>query len=168
MDVFEAIETRRSIRKYEKRPVEQGKLLKILEAGRLSPSAKNLQPLAFVAVTDPGLLGKLDSATNQRWEAPAMLVGCAMPGNAWVRDDGEEYWKVDAAIAMQSMCLAAWEEGIGTCWICAFREGQVKEILGIPSDVRVVALMALGYPRDKKGPVEKRKPLDEIVHYDRW
>jgi len=170
MDVFEAIRTRRSIRRYQKKPVEREKLLRVLEAARLSPSATNSQPWKFIVVTDPEVKESLRAAYNRDWfiSAPVIIVGCALPDEAWVRHDGEEYWKVDLAIAMQSLVLAAWEQGLGTCWIGAFREEEVKKALGIPENVRVVAMTPLGYPAEEKGPVMDRKPLDEIVSYNHW
>ena len=170
MDVFEAIKTRRSIREYQEKPVEQEKLSKVLEAARLSPSAANKQPWKFIVVTDPKVKESLRSAYNKDWliSAPVIIVGCAVPKEAWVRSDGEEYWKVDLAIAMQSLILEVWEQGLGTCWIGAFREDGVKKALGIPDDVRVVALTPLGYPAEEKEPVVRRKPLEEIVSYDHW
>jgi len=170
MDVFEAIRTRRSIRSYEKRPVEKEKLLKVLEAARLSPSATNSQPWSFIVVTDPEVKESLRSAYDRDWfiSAPVIIVACAFPEKAWVRRDGEEFWKVDISIAMQDLILAAWAEGLGTCWIGAFREEEAKRVLGIPENVRVVAMTPLGYPAEVKGPVTNRKPLEEIVHYNRW
>ena len=171
MDVFDVIRTRRSIRKYLNKPVEQEKLSKILEAARLSPSAANRQPWKFIVVRDEETKRKLVSAChNQSWmaEAPVIIVACALPSEAWVRSDGEEYWKVDVAIAMQDLILEAWELGLGTCWIGSFREEEVKRILGIPDEVRVVALTPLGYPAEEKGPVTRRKPLEEIASYNHW
>jgi nitroreductase len=170
MDLFEAIRTRRSIRKYVDKPVEKEKLSRILEAARLAPSAVNLQPWDFIVVTDPKIKGELKSAYPKDWfiSAPVIIVACASPSKAWVRKDGEEYWKVDVAIAMQNLVLAAWAEGLGTCWIGAFNEQEVKKVLGIPEDVRVVAMTPLGYPAEEKGPVTERKPISEIVHYEHW
>ena len=170
MDVFEAIRTRRSIRKYRDRPVEQEKLSKVLEAARLSPSAANRQPWRFIVVTNSEVKEKLREAYNRDWfvSAPVIIVGCVLPNKSWVRRDGEEYWKVDLAIAMQSLVLEAWEQGLGTCWIGAFREEEVKKALRIPEEARVVALTPLGYPAEEKGPVTDRKPLEEIVSYNHW
>ncbi|RJS84900.1 nitroreductase [Candidatus Bathyarchaeota archaeon] len=170
MNVFDAIRTRRSIRKYLNKPVEREKLSKILEAARLSPSAANRQPWRFIVVTDQKIKEELRAAYDEDWfvSAPVIIVGCALPSEAWVRSDGEEYWKVDLAIAMQNLILEAWELGLGTCWIGAFREDEVKRILGIPDEVRVVALASLGYPAEEKGSVTKRKPLEEIVSYNYW
>lgn len=168
MDVFEAIQTRRSIRKYMEKPVGQKKLAKILEAVRLAPSAMNKQPYNLVVVTDNQTKEKLSSACNQEWTAPTMVVVCAFPDRSWIREDGEEYWKADVAIAMYSLSLAAVEEGLGTCWIAAFKEEEVRRILGIPSDVRIMAMTPLGYAAEKKGPVTKRKTLEELIRYEKW
>lgn len=168
MDVFEAIRIRRSIRKYIEKPVEKKKLSKILEAVRLAPSAMNKQPYNLVVVTDKQTIEKLSSACNQEWVAPIMVVVCAFPDRSWVREDGEEYWKADVAIAMHSLSLAAVEEELGTCWIAAFEEEKVRRILRIPSEVRVMAMTPLGYPAEKKGPVTKRKTLEELIRYEKW
>ena len=170
MEVSEAIRTRRSIRNYEDHPVENGKLLNVLEAARLSPSATNAQPWRFIVVTDRDVKESLRSSYDRDWfvSAPVIIVACALPDEAWVRHDGEEYWKVDVTIAMQDLILAAWEEGLGTCWIGAFSEEEAKRALGIPEHVRVVAMTPLGYPAEEKGLVSDRKPLEEIVRYNRW
>ena len=168
MEIFEAIKRRRSIRKYEQKVVEKGKLSKVLEAARLAPSAMNRQPYAFVVTSDNETIEKISSACNQEWDAPTIIVVCAFPEEAWVRDDGEEYWKADAAIAMNNMSLQACAEGLGTCWIAAFKEEKIKDILGIGPEARVVAMTPLGYPAEKKGPVTNRKTIDELVHYERW
>lgn len=169
MDVFDAIRTRRSIRSYDQKPVEKEKLLKVLEAARLAPSAANYQPCSFVVVTDIKVKESLRSAYGREWfiSAPVIIVGCVDTSKGWAKE-GEEYWRVDIAIAMQSLILAAWDQGLGTCWVGAFNEQEVKRALGIPKDVRVIAMTPLGYPAEHKGPVTDRKPLNEIVHYDRW
>jgi nitroreductase len=168
LEIFEAIKRRRSIRKYEQKVVEKEKLSKVLEAARLAPSAMNRQPYAFVVTSDSETIEKISSACNQEWDAPTIIVVCAFPEEAWVRDDGEEYWKADAAIAMSNMSLQACAEGLGTCWIAAFKEQKIKDILGMGHEARVVAMTPLGYPAEKKDPVTNRKTIDELVHYERW
>jgi nitroreductase len=170
LDVLKAVKTRRSIRSYLDKPIEDEKLMKVLEAARLSPSAVNLQPWDFVVVKDKTAKEYLLQAYNRQWfaKAPVIIVVCASPEKAWRRSDGEEFWKIDAAIAMQGMVLAATAEGLGTCWIGAFDEKKAKEALGVPENVRVVAMMPLGYAAEKKGPVTERKPLEQIVHSDHW
>src|SRR4030042_5718417 len=101
LDVFEAVRNRRSIRDFQDKTVEREKLLKILEAGRLSPSAVNFQPWHFIAVMNKTARESLFSAYTKEWliRAPVIIVACAVPEKAWSRNDGEEYWKVDVAIA---------------------------------------------------------------------
>jgi nitroreductase len=168
MEVFTAIKNRRSIRSYSEKPIEKQKLMKVLEAVRLSPSAGNRQPWRFIVITDPKVKERLRESYNRDWfiSAPVIIVACALPKEAWVRSDGEEYWKVDVAIAMQDLVLVAWEEGLGSCWIAAFNEKEARRALGIQKNVRVVAMTPLGYPAESKEPVSNRKSLEEIIRYD--
>jgi nitroreductase len=170
LDVFEAIKTRRSIRSYQNRPVEQEKLDRILHSAQLSPSAVNFQPWSFIVVKDQVAKNRLSEAYPRPWfaKAPIIIVTCADPEKAWKRNDGEEFWKIDAAIAMQDIVLTATSEGLGTCWIGAFDEKKAKEALCIPENVRVVAMTPLGYSAEEKGKASERKPLTEIVHNDQW
>ena len=169
MDVNEVIRVRRSIRKYKVKRIEEEKLFRVLEAGRLSPSAANRQPWHFIMITDPEIRGMMKEAYGRSWfyEAPVIIVVCVDPNIAGVRD-GENFWKVDGAIAMQSMILQATEEGLGTCWIGAFHEAVVRKILEIPSHIRVLAMTPLGYPDEVKEKVTKRKKMEEILHKNKW
>ncbi|MCW4019469.1 MAG: nitroreductase family protein [Candidatus Bathyarchaeota archaeon] len=170
METFEAIKKRRSIRSYQEKPVEETKLLRILEAARLSPSAVNMQPCDLIVVKEPEAKKRLSKAYPRTWfeKAPLIVIVCATPEKAWQRKDGEEIWKIDAAIAMQSLVLAATAEGLGTCWVCAFDEEKTRDALGIPETVRVVAMTPLGYTAEQKGEVTERKPLTEFIHYNQW
>ena len=144
MDVFEAIQKRRSVRAYKSTPIPEEKLMKILEAGRLAPSASNIQPWHFIVVKDPEKRKKLAKSKWARFlaEAPVVIVGC---GN---QKASPKWFMVDVAIAMQNMVLAATGEGLGTCWVGSFNEKEVKELLKIPENYRVIALLAVGYPRE--------------------
>jgi nitroreductase len=170
LDVLETIRKRRSIRSYLDKPVEQEKLDQILEAARLSPSAVNFQPWSFIVVKDPAWKERLRKAYPRTWlaKAPVIIVTCATPEKAWKRSDGEEFWKIDAAIAHQDMVLAATALGLGTCWIGAFDEAKAKEALGIPANVRVVAMTPLGYAAEHPTQAPDRKTTEEIVHYNKW
>ena len=170
MNTFETIQKRRSIRKYKTKPVEPEKIQKLLEAARLGPSAANRQPCHFIVVTDEKAKASLSEAYNQEWflRAPVIIVGCADPEEAWGKRFGGEYWKVDAAIAMQNIVLTATELELGTCWIAAFKEKPVKKALKIPNNVKVVAMTPVGYPDERKEPATDRKPLSLIVHYNKW
>ncbi len=170
MDVFDAIRKRRSIRKYLNQPVEKELIIKVLEAARLGPSAVNAQPCHFIVVTNIKVRESLGNAYNADWflKAPVIIVVCANPKEAWRRRDGEEYWKVDAAIAMQNMILTATDLGLGTCWVGSFDEKEVKKSLNIPKDFRVVAMTPIGYPDERKGQVTDRKSLEAMVHNEKW
>ena len=169
MDVFEAIKTRRSIREYQEREVEEEKLQKVLEAGRLAPSAKNIQEWRFVVVRDKETREKLArAARNQAFvaQAPVSIVGCAIITD-YRMTCGQRAYPIDLAIAVDHMTLVAVEEGLGTCWIGSFFEDQVKEILGIPEEVRVVTLLTLGYSSFQPSP-KPRLPKERIISYERW
>ena len=143
--------------------MEKEKLQKVLEAARLAPSAMNRQPYQLFVITNQDTLSKIEMVCNQDWKAPIMVAMVSVPKEAWVRDDGEEFWKADAAIAMNQVSLAAFAEGLGTCWIAAFKEHEVKEILGVDSDSRIPFLSPLGYPSENKGPITNRKTIESIV-----
>ena len=169
MNVFEAIKKRRSIRSFEDRPIEEDKLLRVLEAARLAPSAGNRQEWKFVIVKDRSLKQKLANAANKQnflAQAGAIIVGCGT-GCEGIMSCGQYVYSIDVTIAMDHMSLQAVEEGLGTCWIGAFKEDEVKKILNIPDRVRVVELMALGYPASVPAP-RPRKQLEEIVSFDGW
>ncbi|HID94798.1 MAG TPA: nitroreductase [Candidatus Latescibacteria bacterium] len=169
MDVMTAIRTRRSIRSYQDRPIEEEKLDAVLEAGRLAPSASNRQEWRFVVVKDEATRQRLARAANNQnfvGEAPVIIVACAVE-TSHVMSCGQLSYPIDLAIAVDHMTLKAVEEGLGTCWIGAFKEGEVKEILGIPDQVRVVALLPIGYPEYVPSPT-RRKSRDEVFMFERW
>ena len=168
MDVMQAIKERRSIRKYQDRPVEEKVLTEILEAARLAPSANNRQDWRFVAVKDREQIDKLVSATGQSFigTAPIVIAGVALNPERVMRCEVPAY-AVDVAIAMTNITLAATANGLGTCWIGSFDQAEVKRILKIPEEYKVVQLMPLGYP-DEKPEVRSRKPLAEVVSYDNF
>ncbi len=169
MDVMKAIQLRRSIRAYDTRGVEEEKLMRILESGRLSPSASNRQERRFVIVKNAKTRKLLcEAAKNQTFvaEAPVVIAACSVESE-YVMSCGQLAYPIDTAIAVDHMTLQAVEEGLGTCWIGAFDEKKVKEILNIPDNVRVVALLPLGYPSAGTG-TTARKSLAEIVMWERW
>jgi len=169
MDVSKAIRSRRSIREYDPREVEEDKLMRVLDAGRLSPSASNRQERRFIVVKDAGKRKQLsEAAKNQKFvaEAPVVIAICSVE-QEYVMACGQPAYPIDTAIAVDHMTLQAVEEGLGTCWIGAFYEDKVKEILNIPANVRVVALLPLGYPSSIPHPTP-RKSLEEIVMQEQW
>ena len=171
MEVFEAIRKRRSVRAYMSTPIPKEQLEKILEAARLAPSASNIQPWHFIVVTDPEKRNALSKSRFAKFlaEAPVIIVGCGD------RKASPKWYKVDVSIAMQNMALAATALGLGTCWVGSFDEKKVKELLKIPEKFEVIALLAVGYPREKLDLSAKllhlfrrRKKLEQIASLEEY
>jgi len=165
-------EERRSIRRYGDRLVEEEKLAAVLEAARSAPSWANMQCWTYVVVRDPAVkeavAATLSNNPGQKavLAAPVLIVACADPEKSGTVN-GQPYYMLDIGISMQQLMLEAWNQGLGTCWIGWIKEDEIRSILGVPENMRVIALTPLGYPSvmpDSPG----RKPLEEIVHYDRW
>ena len=169
MDVFEAISSRYSVRGYPADHVSDQLLGQVLEAARQAPTAANRQPFRIVVIHTKGREEELSRVYGRTWflQAPLVLAVIAVPGEAWRRSDDKPYDEVDATIAMDHMVLAATALGLGTCWIAAFDPAAVREVLGLPDEVEPIALTPLGYP-DKARAATDRRPLDELVKYERW
>jgi nitroreductase len=174
MDVYEAIRTRRSVRNYSSKAISDDVLRRLKIALRSAPSACNNQPWKFIFVTDSALRKAVsDDSNKQKWmaESPVIVVGCGLTDQAYPRMGGYgNSVDVDLAIAIDHLTLAAAAEGLGTCWIGAFNEERIKEILKIPKDVKVVAMTPLGYPASNDLifplPEERRKSEKEIFSTD--
>lgn len=171
MDVYEAIRKRRSVRKYRPEPVPDDVMNRILDAARIAPSAKNLQPWHFIVVRDENIKKELAKACrNQLWmaDAGAIICGCADEKNCYAKlgNLGLSF-QVDLAIALDHMILAATAEGLGSCWIAAYDEERVKKVLDIPDTLRVVCLTPVGYPAETPGD-RGRKTLKEITSLDKY
>ncbi len=165
--VLEVIKKRKSIRSYLEKQIPRNVLLEILEAARKAPSASNRQPWKFIVVQDNKLKQQLMKASrNQRFvgEAPIVIAGCAT-NISHIMPNSVHSFPVDLSIALDHITLQAVDLGLGTCWIGAFDQERVKEILHIPKNVRVVCLMTLGYPAGN-GLESSRKPLDDIICYN--
>jgi nitroreductase len=169
MEILEAIRKRRSIRTYQNKEVEPAKLNRVLEAARLAPSASNRQEWRFVVVQIKNTRELLmKAASNQKFvaQAPVVIVACADTDKHVMRC-GQLCYPIDVAIAMDHMTLQAVEEGLGTCWIGAFDQAEVKRILNIPERIQIVSLLTLGYPAIAPTP-SSRKKLEEIVMHEKW
>jgi nitroreductase len=169
MDVFTAISQRYSVRAYKTTNVEEEKLKKVLEAARLSPSASNRQAWKFIVVRDKETRRKLARAAfGQSFigEAPIVIVACGTESKA-IMGCGQPTHTVDVSIACAFMILEAYELGLGTCWIGAFKEDETKKILNIPEYVRVVAVTPLGYP-DQAPTKKSRKSLNQIICFEKY
>lgn len=165
MDVFTAIEKRRSIRKYLPKDVEEDKIRKVLEAARLAPSAKNRQEWRFIVVKDKKKREELvqNASPHQPFmlTAPVIIVAYTTERDYIMRCGVPAHY-IDIAIALTHIHLQAVEEGLGTCWIGSFDQDKAKEVLGLPKEAEIVQLMALGYPAEDP-PQRPRLPLEEIV-----
>ena len=169
---YDLVGCRRSVRQYVDKGVEEEKLDRILEVGKCAPSAANCQPWHFIVLKKAGR-EEFDRKvlTKEGFRgAPVIIVVCAEPGKAWERHyDGANYARVDVAITVTEMVTAATAEGLGTCWVAAFDPNVVRKMLGIPDKLEIVTLLTIGYPATPLKQVEKdRKPLADIVHYDKW
>lgn len=169
MDFFEVVGSRYSCRAYHEREVEDGKLEEIMEAARIAPSASNRQEWRFIVVSDAGKRERLaEIAHNQKFlaQAPIVIAACAVT-DGHVMACGQACYPINVAIALEHVSLAATALGLASCWIGAFEEGPARKLLGVPSGVRIVQLMSLGYPADKCRP-RTRLPLAEILMHDAW
>lgn len=167
MELKEAIKRRQSIRSYLDKSVPEEKLRNVLEAARLAPSASNRQPWKFIVVREKRRRQQLGEAANNQTfvgEAPVIIVAVATRPEH-VMSCGVPSYPVDLAIAVDHMTLAAVDEGLGTCWIGAFSQEKVKEILKIPDRYQVVTLFPLGFPKEVRK-TKVREPLQEIVCYE--
>jgi nitroreductase len=169
MDVFKAIEDRRSIRKYQDVPVEEEKIDKIIESARIAPSAANRQEWKFLVVKNQETREKLvDACMGQQLvaDAPVLIVACSTESEK-VMPCGQYAYTVDLSIAISFMILEATEMGLGTCWLGAFNEEDVKNVLNIPDTIRVVGMTSVGYA-DENPDQRPRKTTEEIVLYETW
>ena len=145
MDVFEAVQARKSIRAYQDTPVPREKLERILEAGRLAPSARNTEPWHFIAVIDHKKRRRLASGLYAKFIAEAPLAIVVLGD----KKASSDWYAVDASLALENMVLAAVNEGFGTCIVGSFNEEDVKKLLKVPENFEVIALIAVGYPKEK-------------------
>ena len=170
MEFMDLIGKRYSVRAYKPNPVEPEKLHKVLEAARLAPTAANRQPFKLIVVHTLGREAELRQVYHREWflQAPLVICACALHSEGWTRpSDGVNYTDVDVAIAMDHLILAAADQGLGTCWIAAFNPVALRLLLGLPDEAEPVVITPLGYPADQPRPKE-RKPLSELVRYERW
>ncbi len=184
MDTFEAIKTRRSVRRFQDKPVEDEKLATLLEAVRMSPSWANFQCWRFIIVKDRSVREKISELTYVESffaplgykanpakkglaEAPVVVIACADPSKSGVLW-GQHYYMTDIGIAAQTLMLSARALGLGTVFVGVYDEEKLRGLMNIPSDIRVVGLFPLGYPLEEKKDGPPRRPLSEIVFHEKW
>jgi len=169
MEFTELIAARYSVRAYTSDSVEHEKLDQVLEAARLAPTAANRQPFQIIVIRTKDREEELQRIYGREWFVqPPLVIGiCGLPGRAWLRMDSRNYVDIDVAIVMDHLILAAANAGLGTCWVGAFNPKEAREILDLPDDVEPLAFTPLGYAADQPR-TKKRRPLSELVRYERW
>jgi len=170
MEYSELIAARYSVRAYRPDPVEDEKLRAVLEAARLAPTADNRQPFQLVVMRTAGRAEEIGRIYPRPWfvQAPLVIAVCAISSQAWVREsDRFNAHLIDAAIVADHLILAATNLGLGTCWIAAFNVEAARSVLQLPPEAEPVVFTPLGYPADLPGP-KIRKPLADLVRYERW
>ena len=169
MEFSEVVKNRYSCKKYDGRQVEQEKLDAILEAGRLAPTAKNLQEQHIYVIRSAEGLAKIDAATPCRYGAPTVLVVAYDRNNVFVYPGGKHNSGVeDAAIVATHMILAAYNEGVDSCWLNFLDPEKLAQELGLPENEEILMVMDLGYAAEGAGPLpnhSSRKPVSETVSY---
>lgn len=164
MDAMECLKTRRSVRNFSGKGIPKDALEDITDAGRLAPTANNLQPWEFIAVTDKETRKKI-AATTDWGKFIAEAAACVV-----VLSKDTKYYIEDGSAATQNIMLAAWARGIGTCWVAGDKKayaGKILEMLGVPAGYKLVSLIAAGYPKAKPGAASKRA-LKEVLHCEKW
>jgi len=170
-EFLELAKHRYSCRKYKDRPVEEGKIEQVLEAGRIAPSAVNLQPWHFFVARTKDALSKVHPCYHREWleTAPCVIVICGNPAKSWKRKgDGQDHLLMDVAITTDHMTLQATDLDLATCWICNFDPEALRQALNLHPDLQPIVLLPLGYPADPGDPGRhegKRKPLSKLVTY---
>ncbi|NOZ60213.1 MAG: hypothetical protein GXO74_00880 [Calditrichaeota bacterium] len=177
-ELIELIRSRRSIRKYQDKPVEREKIISCLEAARLAPSAENVQPWRFIVIDEPKILKNFTdyvfsgiyAPTKFAKKAPVIVVVLArldlIANRIGKQIQGIHYYFIDIGIAGEHFVLRAHELGLGTCWIGWFNPRRARKFFKIPKKYKIVSLMSVGYPAQEKGPVTKRRDLNEIVFFN--
>lgn len=169
MSFFELAANRYSVRDFLPRQIEPDKLEKILQAGKLAPTAHNNQPQQIYVVQEPKMLAELKDLTRCVFNAPTVLLMGGKPAEAWVNPFSDhDSCEMDVSIVATHMMLQAAELGIGSTWVCYAPLEEIKNKLNLPKEITLYALLILGYPSDsaKPSPMHcKRKELEHTVHY---
>jgi nitroreductase len=172
MEVGKCIRERACVREYRQDGISDSDLDYVLESAVQAPSAGNAQDWEFVVVKSAqgrsALAGATEFSQDFIAQAPVIIVVCSNLKRAKYDSRGRDLYSIqDTAAAAQNMMLAAWDKGLGTCWIGAFREGDVRKALGLPENVRPVAMFPMGYPAGRTRKPGRRN-LKEVVHEERF
>mgnify|MGYP001122967184 CR=1 FL=1 len=168
-DILNVIEERKSIRGFEDRPVEKEKLLKIVEAARLAPTARNRQEWKTIIITDRKIIKEMVKVCNgQKWvETAGAIFVPVSTENEYIMRCGVNGGVVDTTIVLQTIVLEAQNQGLGSCYIGSFYQDKIKKLLNIPEKYRVIQVLPVGYPKAEGGP-RKRKEIEEFYSFERY
>lgn len=170
MDFLELAKERYSCRSFADKKVEKEKLEKILEAGRIAPTAVNYQPQRILVLQEPEKLAKLSECTRFGWGAPVIMIICYDKNISWKRKyDGKDEGIIDASIVTTQMMLEIQDLGLGTTWIGSFDPQKIREVYEIPENLEIVSILPVGYPSEDAHPGEmheKRNSIEEMVYWD--
>jgi nitroreductase len=161
MDALEAIRRRRSVREYTGDPIPREDLETIVDAGRLAATGNNRQPWDFVVVTEREMIDELKVASRWMEKAGAII--------AVVMDSSSRWWLEDGSAAVETMLIASTALGYGSCWLEGYtlpREEEFKALLGVPEEKRLLTLVPIGVPTE--WPTRDKKPLEEVIHWERY
>lgn len=172
MEFLELAKKRYSVRSFEDKQIEKEKLDKILEAGRVAPTACNFQPQRILVIQEKSDIEKLKNSTRFTFDAPVVLMICADTTKSWVRNyDNKNHADIDVSIVTTHMMLQAAELGIGSTWVCYFNPEQIKQDFYLPEGYEVINLLPMGYPKQDDMPNNKhneRLEISETVFYNEF
>ncbi|MBC8552612.1 MAG: nitroreductase family protein [Candidatus Brocadiales bacterium] len=165
MSCINQLLSRRSVRKFKKEPVADEIIQNILEAGRLAPSATNVQPWHFIMLRKQEAKEACSFQGFNGWTSDSdfIIVGVYKPSQPMM----DHYALMDVTIALQNMVIAGALQGVGSCWIGAWDDTKLRSVIGLPSDYKIVGLVPFGIP-DGVPSQPNKKPLENIVHYEKW
>lgn len=165
MNFKELCRARYSVRAYKPDAIPADKMEYIKECVRLAPSAVNKQPWKFFVIDDEENRRKLQQCYERDWfaQAPAYILVCSHAAEAWTRRyDDKNHADIDNAIAVEHLCLAATEQGLGTCWVCNFRVQLCRELFNLPEELYPFAIIPIGFPAEAETPEKLRKETEDV------
>lgn len=172
MDFLDLVKNRYSCRSFSNKEIEPGKINKILEAGKASPTACNLQPQRILVLTEKEKLNRLSEGTRFGWSAPLVMIICFDKNISWKRKyDGHDEGYTDASIVTTHMMLEIFNLGLGTTWVGSFNPEKIREVYNIPENFEIVSILPIGYPADDSAPSNmhfQREELDKTVFYNNF